>query len=278
MDLPNQISIYANEKKINVKLGTTVKELRTNIKPEADVVILNGFPLSKEEEKGRVLKEGDKVVFIKRGEVPSKEDLEALLVARHTPGVHEKLKKAVVGIAGLGGLGSNVAISLARMGIGKLVLVDYDVVEPSNLNRQQYNIKHIGMLKTDALKEILSEINPYVNVIIYTEMVNRDNIPKLFSDIDVLVEAFDSPEAKKMLIETFHRYFPSKPIVSASGLAGFYSSNSIRVRKVSKCLYVVGDETHSSGVGEGLMAPRVGITAHMQANTVVRIILGEESP
>lgn len=278
MTLQKQISIYANEKKINVKLGTTVKELWKDIKPDADVVILNGFPLSEEEQENKILREGDRVVLIKRGEIPSKEELEFLLVARHTPGVYEKLKKASVGIAGLGGLGSNVAISLARVGIGKLVLVDYDVVEPSNLNRQQYYIKHIGMFKTDALREILCEINPYVNVITHTELINRDNIQKLFSDIDVLVEAFDSPEEKKMLIETFHKYFPSKPIVSASGLAGFYSSNSIRVRKVSKTLYIVGDETHSSGVGEGLMAPRVGITAHMQANTVVRIILGEESP
>ncbi|MCX8065977.1 MAG: sulfur carrier protein ThiS adenylyltransferase ThiF [Candidatus Hydrogenedentes bacterium] len=278
MSFQRKINIYVNEKRIEVELGTKVIDLYSKVKPDADIVILNGFPLREKEQYFQILKENDRVVLIRRGEIPSKDELESLIVARHTPGVYEKLKKASVGIAGLGGLGSNVAISLARVGIGKLILVDFDVVEPSNLNRQQYGIKHIGMLKTEAIKEILFEINPYVNIITFTEVIDENNIQRLFSEADILVEAFDSPEGKKMLIETFHKYFPSRPLISASGLAGFYSSNSIKVRKVTKYLYVVGDECHSAGIGEGLMSPRVGITANMQANTVVRIIMGEEQP
>ncbi len=278
MEFHERITVYVNERRVEVDYGTRVSDIWIKFKPTADVVIYNGFPLRSEESYERVVKDGDKVVLIRRGEIPSEEELEYLMVARHTQGVQEKLKKATVGIAGLGGLGSNVAISLARVGIGKLILVDYDVVEPSNLNRQQYSIKHIGLLKTEALKEILMEINPYVNLVTFSEVIDESNVEKLFSDVDILVEAFDTPQAKKMLIETFSKCFPTKPIVSASGLAGFYSSNLIKVRKVSKYLYVVGDETHSAGIGEGLMSPRVGITANMQANTVVRIIMGEQEP
>lgn len=278
MSYMSLINVYVNEKCTKVDLGTKVSDLWQKFKPDADLVIYNGFPLRNREPYLIELKEGDRVVLIKRGEIPSQEELEFLMIARHTPGVYEKLKIASVGIAGLGGLGSNVAISLARIGVGKLILVDFDVVEPSNLNRQQYFIKHIGMFKTDALKEILLQINPYVKLVTYNEIINEVNIPRLFSDVDVLVEAFDTAQGKKMLIESFHKHFPTKPIITASGLAGFYSSNLIRARRVSKYLYVVGDETHSAGIGEGLMSPRVGITANIQANTVVRILMGEEEP
>lgn len=141
------IEILVNECSQSVPTNTTVRKLRGQEKPGADVIVVNGYPCIED----YILKEGDQVVLIRKGEIPQMAELEALMVARHSPGVHECMKRATVGIAGLGGLGSAVSIALARMGIGTLILVDFDVVEPSNLNRQQYFIYQIGMPKTQAL-------------------------------------------------------------------------------------------------------------------------------
>jgi len=136
------MNIQLNERLFETA-SKTLFELRDAVKPAADVVILNGAAMSAD----APLKEGDEVCLIKRGEAPSVDELEALMASRHTPGVHAKVKAATVGIAGLGGLGSAIAVALARVGVGKLIVADFDVVEPSNLNRQQYFVDQIGMLK-----------------------------------------------------------------------------------------------------------------------------------
>jgi sulfur carrier protein ThiS adenylyltransferase len=197
-------------------------------------------------------------------------------MARHTPGVHKKVKRAVVGIAGLGGLGSNVAIALARVGVGGLVLVDFDIVEPSNLNRQQYFIHQIGMPKVAALQEILSKINPYVRVRPHHERLDRNNVEPIFKDADVVVEAFDRADQKAMLINAVSEKMPGKYIVAASGVAGYEDNNEIKTVRFSSKIFIVGDQKTAARPGVGLMAPRVGIAAHQQANTVLRILLGEE--
>jgi sulfur carrier protein ThiS adenylyltransferase len=197
------------------------------------------------------------------------------MVARHTPGVHAAVKKACVGIAGLGGLGSAIAIALARLGIGKLVLADFDVVEPSNLNRQQYFIDQIGMHKTEAIEQNLKRINPYVELEMHNVLLTAENLPQIFEDVDILVEAFDGPDAKAMLLETFSKIASEKQIVMASGLAGFEPSNTIVTRKMGKNLTIVGDLVTGAKPGTGLMPPRVGIAAHHQANAILRIILGK---
>jgi sulfur carrier protein ThiS adenylyltransferase len=132
------LNIRVNEIKKIVPTGTTVSRLLEMEKSGADIFIVNGFPA----QENQILQDGDGVVLIKRGEIPGPDELEILMTARHTPGVHQCMKKAVVAIAGLGGLGSAAAVSLARMGVGTLILVDFDVVEPSNLNRQQYFLEH----------------------------------------------------------------------------------------------------------------------------------------
>ncbi|MGC9054395.1 MAG: sulfur carrier protein ThiS adenylyltransferase ThiF [Candidatus Hydrogenedens sp.] len=272
------IHISVNEKEMEVPEGISLQKIKEKYKPDADIIIWNGLPVNNEIELTKKVNDKDHLVFIKRGEIPSYDELEFLMVARHSPGVHEKVKKSIVGIAGLGGLGSTVAIALTRLGIGKLILADFDVVEPSNLNRQQYYIKNLGMYKTDAMREILKDINPYVDIETYTEKINPDNIQRIFTKVHILVEAFDTAEGKRMLIENFHKYYPNKVIVSASGLAGYFSSNSLKVRKVTSYLYIVGDEENSAGPRAGLMSPRVGIAGNLQANTVLRIIMGELTP
>jgi sulfur carrier protein ThiS adenylyltransferase len=274
--LEGRMRIKLNERDVEVGESITLHALRDAFKPDADVVIHNGFPQS-----GDVtLKDGDEVVLIKRGEVPPPEELEALMMARHTPGVHQKVKAARVGIAGLGGLGSSVAVALARVGIGVLVIADFDVVEPSNLNRQQYFVEQIGMSKVEAMKENLARINPYVQVEGHEVVLDRENIPRIFASTPIIVEAFDKAEMKEMIITTVLERMPGHVIVAASGLAGYGPSNTIRTEKISPNLYIVGDQLSAARPGQGLMAPRVGIAAHHQANLVLRLILGleEEEP
>jgi sulfur carrier protein ThiS adenylyltransferase len=263
------INILLNEHSFSVPENMTVGKLRDREKPGADVLIVNGYPSKKD----YVLKGGDEVVLIQRGEQPKADEMEALLVARHTPGVHKRMKEATIGVAGLGGLGSAVAIALARMGVGKLILVDFDVVEPSNLNRQFYSISHIGMAKTEAMTGILNDINPFVSVISHRIELNRNNIPKIFGNADVVVECFDRAEEKAMILEIVGGSLPETYVVGASGLAGYGDSNSIRTWRVGDRVFIIGDLEKSAGPGQGLMAPRVGIAAFHQANLVIALLV-----
>ncbi|MCF7848986.1 MAG: sulfur carrier protein ThiS adenylyltransferase ThiF [Kiritimatiellales bacterium] len=266
------MKILLNERPLEIEYGTCLWQLRESVKPEADVTIYNGAAVGDDVP----LAEGDRVTLIRRGEVPAADELEALMAARHTPGVHEKIKTAVVGIAGLGGLGSAIAVALARIGIGRLILADFDVVEPSNLNRQQYFIDQLGLPKTDALRANLERINPYVRCETHTIMLTPENIPSTYAGVDVMVEAFDRADQKAMLIQTFGSVFPDTPIVAASGMAGYGPAETIGVHRPGKNVFIVGDHETAAAPGCGLMAPRVGVAAHMQANTVLRILLGEE--
>ena len=272
--MSDSITVNVNERPYDAASGTSLFELRAAVKPDADVLILNGAPAVQD----CLLKNGDAVTFIRRGEMPSMDELEGLITARHTPGVHQRLKSAKVGIAGLGGLGSNIAVALARIGVGTLVLADFDVVEPSNLNRQQYFVDQIGMLKTEALTSTLKRTNPYITIETYPVRLTRANISSIFGAVDILAEAFDRAEEKAMLIETAIKHFPRKPIVAASGLAGYESANRIITQKARQNLYVCGDGESAARPGHGLMAPRVGVAAHHQANVIMRLILGEEDP
>lgn len=265
------MNIRINEKAAVIEYGLTLGAIAERHKTGADVLILNGFPSSPDAE----LKDGDEVFLIRRGEVPTKEELEGLMAARHTPGVHALLKRAVVGIAGVGGLGSAVAVALARVGVGRLVIADFDIVEPSNLNRQQYFIDQIGHYKVDALVENLQRINPYVTIEAHPVLLTPENIPAVFTDCSILVEAFDRADMKAMLVNRVLETMPQSTVIAASGLAGYGPNNSIATRKVSDRLYLVGDNVSEAAPGNGLMAPRVGIAAHHQANQVIRILLGE---
>lgn len=265
--------ILVNEKSMELAAGTSLFQLRDQLKPEADLLIFNGFPVPAD----RPLADGDRVVLIRRGEQPSPQEMEALLVSRHTPGVHEKVRGACVGIAGVGGLGSAVAVALARIGVGRLVVADFDLIEPSNLNRQQYFIDQIGLPKVEALRQNLARINPYVQVEVFCGRLTPANIPGLFAEVDVLVEAFDAADQKAMLVEAFLGSDSTAPLVVASGLAGYGSANTIVTRQAGRRLYLVGDGESAARPGEGLMAPRVGVAAHHQANAVLRLLLGEEA-
>ncbi|HCI59934.1 MAG TPA: sulfur carrier protein ThiS adenylyltransferase ThiF [Ruminococcus sp.] len=207
--------------------------------------------------------------------IPDKCEIDNVLSMRHTQEVFEKLKNTRVAVAGLGGLGSNIALMLARAGVGTLHLIDFDEVDLSNLNRQQYFICHLGLYKTDAIKDGISRINPYINVITDCVKVTDDNIDSLFKDDNVICEAFDNPDCKAMLVNRILETRKDAYIVAASGMAGTEKSNTIITRKITDRFYLCGDETSGAVKGNGLMSPRVTICAAHQANAILRIILGK---
>ena len=210
------------------------------------------------------------------GKLFSKDDIDQALYERHSRETQEKLAKGRVAIAGLGGLGSNVAFALARIGVGHLHLIDFDEVDLTNLNRQQYFLRHVGMKKTEALKEQILEINPYLEVMTDCVRVSEENLQILFQDEDIICEAFDDPDAKALLACGVLEHFPEKKLVSASGLAGYESSNLIHTRRVSRNFYLCGDEETEAVYGRGLMAPRAALCAAHEANMITRLLLGEE--
>lgn len=189
---------------------------------------------------------------------------------RNVPGSTEILQKAVVGIAGCGGLGSNAAAALVRAGVGRLILVDGDIVEASNLNRQYYFTKDIGRKKTLALARHLKSINPAVLLTLIDDRIGPDDVAVVFSDAAILIEAFDSAESKSWLLEAWRSAFPGRPVVCASGLAGLGKSESIAVRR-SGNIYTVGD--NESDMSMGLCSARVAIAANMEANVAIELLV-----
>ncbi len=262
--------ILVNEQPFPFIEGQTLADLAAVIKPSADLFILNGFPVTAT----TPLKEKDSCTLIEKGVIPAPEELDALLSARHTPGVHSKIRHATVAILGLGGLGSAVAGAFAKIGIGKMLLSDYDVVEPSNLNRQHYFVDQIGMPKTKALQENLVRMNPSVSLEIIDEQLTESRLAQCFQSVDVLIECFDNPQMKAAALRVVLTHLKDVAYVGSSGMAGYGDNNSIVTHTIRPGVYIVGDETSEAGPGMGLMAPRVGIAAHHQANQALRILLG----
>ncbi len=210
--------------------------------------------------------------------IPSKEEWKRALNDRHGKELQDKLSSATVAICGLGGLGSNIAVSLTRAGIGKLILIDFDCVDITNLHRQQYKSDQIGMNKTEALSKNLKEISPYIDTQIHTVKITEDNAVSLLRDSDIICEAFDDAECKAMLTNTVLEMMPEKYLVAASGMAGLGSTNSVKTRKITSKFYLCGDETSDVNDGIGLVSSRVMLCAAHQAHTVLRILAGKFEP
>ena len=183
-----------------------------------------------------------------------------------------------VAVCGLGGLGSNIAVALARTDLVRLHLIDFDRVDISNINRQQYRVSQIGKYKTKALKEILQDIIPGCEVIIDTVKITRDNLKDLLQYDDMICEAFDDAEAKAMLANGVMEEFSDKYLVAASGMAGLGSANSIRTRKITDRFYICGDGTSDVKEEGRLYASRAMVCAAHQAHMIVRLVSGEMEP
>ena len=207
--------------------------------------------------------------------IPAKKEWTDALIARHGSKLHKRFSSAAVAICGLGGLGSNIAIALARTGVGKLVLIDFDRVDITNLHRQQYKADQIGRYKTDALAENLAEIAPYTEVKTVTAKITEENFAEFLKDADIVCEAFDNAEYKAMLVNGVLENLPHCCLVAASGMAGMDTPNIIKTRKITKRFYLCGDGISDTADTIGLVAPRVMLCAAHQAHTVLRILAGE---
>lgn len=207
--------------------------------------------------------------------IPSKKALEQALIQRVGREVQQKLTNATVAICGLGGLGSNIAISLARAGVGTLILIDFDRVDITNLNRQQYKVTQLGQEKATALAENLREINPWLRLISHTAKVTEENLRQLAGEADVVCEAFDRADQKSMLVNAVLEQLPDTVLVAASGMAGLDSGNTIRTRKITRRFYLCGDGVSDVEDLGSLFAPRVALCAAHQALTVLRVLTNQ---
>lgn len=202
-------------------------------------------------------------------------ELEPLFFSRQPSQVTEKLRTACIGIAGCGGLGTVVAENLTRAGAGKLIIADYDVVEPSNLNRQRFFVSQIGMPKVEALADNLRRSNPFIDIVPAHEKITADNCSRIFAGCSIVAECFDNPAHKAELIFGIRKHLSDCIIVAASGLAGIAGGDSIRTTKISDHFFLVGDMVSDADSGAGLFASRVGIAASMQAHCIIRLLAGE---
>lgn len=189
--------------------------------------------------------------------------------------IRERIKRKSVGIAGCGGLGSNCAVALARTGIGKLVLVDYDRVEESNLNRQYFFRHQVGLPKAEALRDNILKIDEQVIIDAHITKLEAKSVIELFSACDIIIEAFDADHAKQMIIETVLSELPEIPLISGQGLAGYGNNEGIITRKLGN-LYIIGDGQTAVCEDEPPLAPRVGIVANMQANLALDLLLKDD--
>ena len=210
------------------------------------------------------------------GELISQEELDRAFDARFPKEMQVKLRGAKVAVAGLGGLGSNIAVMLARSGIGELLLVDFDVVDVTNLNRQMYFISQLGKPKAEALPEILRQINPYLTYKSVCVKVTPENVKELFYEYPIVCEAFDKPDQKAMLVRELLTQCPKTTVVSGNGMAGYGDTNEIRTQQMMGRLYVCGDQSTDVGNGIGLIAPRVAACAAHEANKVLQLIMQKE--
>lgn len=207
--------------------------------------------------------------------IPTYEEMYAALCKRHGEELQKKLSEAAVAVCGLGGLGSDIAINLARLGVGRLHLIDFDRVDTANLNRQQYFLSQIGMYKTEAMRDIISQISLCTEVKIDTVRLTEENITDILEDENIICEAFDNPDSKAMLVNILSEQFSEKYIIAASGMAGIGSPNLIKTRKITDRFYLCGDGKSDVKTENTLYSPRASLCAAHQALTVLRIIAGE---
>lgn len=253
--------------------GGTAQDAVNLAKPDADVIIKNGHLT----DGSAPLADGDIIHLIKKGEIPTDAEMRSLMTARHTPKVADRLAQCRMAVCGLGGLGSNIALNLARMGVGSLLLIDFDVVEPSNLNRQQYYADQTGMKKTDATLINLRRVNPYLDYDVRDMYITADDVAGLFDGCDVVIEAFDRAENKAMLINSISQIYKDTHIIGASGVAGLGCFTQFRVVRAGRNVHIVGDFVSEAKEGRGLMATRVAVAAGIQANLAVRLVLGDSA-
>ena len=184
-----------------------------------------------------------------------------------------QVQRVKIGIAGAGGLGSNCAFNLVRSGFSHFKIIDDDKIDPSNLNRQFYFFDQIGMPKVRALEQNLKRINPDLDGEFIEKKINKNNILTLFSDCEIIVEAFDDPGFKSLLVEKFLN--TKKFLVCVSGLAGWGNSDTIISQRVKENLVIIGDRVNDTRQAMPV-SPRVNIAAAKQADEILDFVLKKQ--
>jgi sulfur carrier protein ThiS adenylyltransferase len=269
----SQIQLYINDTPCSVTEGTTLAQARANFLPEATYAILNTMANPGPD---ILLREHDRLYLYEHRLTFENNNLRDLILARQPRSATDKLRTACIGIAGAGGLGSVVSENLARAGVGRLVVADFDAIEPSNLNRQRYCMRQLGLPKAAALADNLRKSCPCVDINAIQERINADNCVRVFNTCDIVCECFDAAESKAALVTALRSQMPECIVVAASGLAGSGSARSITIRRVSANLYIVGDMHSDAASGTGLFATRIGIVASLQSHVAMQLILGEQ--
>lgn len=205
----------------------------------------------------------------------TREEIYHALCMRHGVKNQEKIKNAKVAVLGLGGLGSNICMALAKLGVGAILIVDFDKVDITNIFRQNYRLSDIGEYKTDATRKLMCEINPYLSIEVQNIRITEENISEIIRDYDIICEAFDNKETKALIINEILDKYDDKIIVSGNGMAGYKSLNLIKTRSFGNRLYICGDMENGIETEKTLVAPRVCACAMHEANMVLQIILGE---
>lgn len=261
------LRITVDGKGKEIREGATVSGLEETQTSDFMYALVNG----RHEEPDHVLEDGD-TVFIVRRECSEEEISGHSLVQRYSAEKYDRISKIRIGIAGLGGIGSHVAAALVRAGIRDLVIADFDRVDITNLSRQNYSMDDLGLPKSKATERILKGIAPWINVVAYDTILTEGNVAGIFGGCDIVIEAFDSPEAKAMLVSAMYEAYPDKWIVSCSGMAGFDSTATMEIRQRFGHVVIVGDGV-SDKDDVGLVATRVMACAGMMAHTAIRLAL-----
>ena len=259
--------ITVSGKETELREGARISELEETQTSDFMYALVNG----RHEEPDHVLEDGDAVFIVRKG-CPGEEISGHSLVQRYSAEKYERISKTRVGIAGLGGIGSHVAATLVRAGIRDLVIADFDRVDITNLSRQNYSMNDLGLPKTEATERVLKGIAPWIDVVAYDTVLTADNVADIFGGCDIVIEAFDSPEAKAMLVSAMYEAYPDKWIVSCSGMAGFDSTATMEIRQRFGHVIIVGDGV-SDKDDVGLVATRVMTCAGMIAHTAIRLAL-----
>jgi sulfur carrier protein ThiS adenylyltransferase len=185
--------------------------------------------------------------------------------------IFNRIQSLKIGIAGAGGIGSNCAGILVRCGFKRFMVVDFDRVEPSNLNRQMYLSSHIGKMKAECLKEILLSINPDVAIDFACERITKINAAGMFRDCDVVIEAFDNALSKAELFSVF--LHSGKLLVGVSGIGGIGNCGKIDILRVSSNVVIVGDRVSEVNDMVRPYAPRVMAASSMMADVILDFIV-----
>ncbi|MBQ7013664.1 MAG: sulfur carrier protein ThiS adenylyltransferase ThiF [Oscillospiraceae bacterium] len=205
----------------------------------------------------------------------TKEMLDRAWAERHGIALQQRFAEGRIAVCGLGGLGSHIAMVLARAGVGQLHLIDDDRVELSNLHRQHYETAQIGQYKTDATADLLHRIAPFCEVKTDCVHVTPENLVSLLSEDTIICEAFDKAESKAMLVDGVLTKMPEKYVVAASGMAGLGDAQLIRTRCVTPHFWLCGDEASGIETEGSLFATGAMLCAAHQAHAVLRILAGE---